>query len=300
MVAPPHCNERLAGEPVDDRPGLDRQGLRAIVRRRADSFPYPARARASHFARSAFSKDEGTVPDNVRTANRGAHAMRVLVAEDDALLGASVKKGLEQEGFAVDWATDGSAVDLAMRAHQYDAVTLDLGLPGISGETLLRGWRDRDDHTPVIVLTARGFVLDRVRLLDMGADDYLVKPFDLIELCARLRALIRRSGGAVGEVLECGPLQLMRHTRAVTLDGARVELTNREFWILEVLMRNKNRLMSRRQLEESLYGWGDEVESNAVEVHIHHLRRKLGHGLIQTVRGVGYQLVGPGTAEPPR
>jgi len=219
--------------------------------------------------------------------------MRVLVAEDDVLLGASIKKGLEQEGFAVDWATDGNATDSAMRVHHYDAVTLDLGMPGIAGEALLRDWRERDDHTPVIVLTARGFVLDRVRLLDLGADDYLVKPFDLIELCARLRALVRRGGGAVGEVLESGPLQLMRHTRIVTLDGVRIELTNREFWILEVLMRNKNRLMSRRQLEESLYGWGDEVESNAVEVHIHHLRRKLGADLIQTVRGVGYQLVAP-------
>jgi DNA-binding response OmpR family regulator len=222
--------------------------------------------------------------------------MRVLVAEDDVLLGASIKKGLEQEGFAVDWATDGNAVDSAMRVHQYDAVTLDLGMPGISGESLLRSWRERDDHTPVIVLTARGFVLDRVRLLDLGADDYLVKPFDLVELCARLRALVRRGGGGgIGEVLECGPLRLTRHMRVVTLEGERIELTNREFWILEVLMRNKNRLMSRRQLEESLYGWGDEVESNAIEVHIHHLRRKLGHGLIQTVRGVGYQLVVPDT-----
>ncbi len=219
--------------------------------------------------------------------------MRVLVAEDDALLGASLKKGLEQEGFAVDWAADGNATDSAMRAHQYDAVTLDLGMPGIAGDALLRSWRERDDHTPVIIITARGFVLDRVRLLDMGADDYLVKPFDLIELCARLRALVRRSGGAVGEVLQCGPLQLMRHTRKVTVDGHRVDLTNREFWILEVLMRNKNRLMSRRQIEESLYGWGDEVESNAIEVHIHHLRRKLGTGLIQTVRGVGYQVTAP-------
>jgi DNA-binding response OmpR family regulator len=243
--------------------------------------------------------DEGSVPDNLSHAIEGAHAMRVLVAEDDVLLGASIKKGLEQEGFAVDWATDGNAVDSAMRVHHYDAVTLDLGMPGISGESLLRGWRERDDHTPVIVITARGFVLDRVRLLDMGADDYLVKPFDLIELCARLRALVRRTGGAGGEVLVCGPLQLMRDTRVVTLDDVRIELTNREFWILEALLRNKNRLMSRRQLEESLYGWGDEVESNAVEVHIHHLRRKLGHQLIQTVRGVGYQLVEPGAKSPP-
>lgn len=219
--------------------------------------------------------------------------MRVLVAEDDALLGASLKKGLEQEGFAVDWAADGNGADSAMRAHRYDAVTLDLGMPAIPGETLLRTWREREDRTPVIVVTARGFVLDRVRLLDLGADDYLVKPFDLIELCARLRALIRRGTGGGGEILECGPLQLMRDTRRVTVNGLGVELTNREFWILEVLLRNKNRFMSRRQIEESLYGWGDEIESNAIEVHIHHLRRKLGAGLIQTVRGVGYQVTAP-------
>jgi DNA-binding response OmpR family regulator len=216
--------------------------------------------------------------------------MRTLLVEDDPPLGHAVKRGLEQEGFVVDRVTDGSAADAAMRAHEYDVVALDLGLPRVGGETLLRAWRARGDRTPVIVLTARGFVTDRVRLLDLGADDYLVKPFDLIELAARLRALLRRGGGGAGEVLQRGPIRLARDTRTVTRDGVRIELTVKEFWILETLLRNGNRVLSRRQLEETLYGWGDEVESNAVEVHIHHLRRKLGPELIDTVRGVGYRL----------
>jgi DNA-binding response OmpR family regulator len=217
--------------------------------------------------------------------------MRVLVAEDDRFLGSSIRSGLVQEGFAVDWVMNGNAADTALRSASYDAITLDLGLPGIAGEALLRGLRDRNDRTPVIVLTAAGFVLDRVRLLDLGADDYMVKPFDLIELCARLRALIRRSGGDVGEVISCGALTLARHTRTVTVSGKRVDLTNREFWVLEALLRNRQWVVSRRQIEEALYGWGDEVESNSVEVHIFNLRRKIGRGLIKTVRGVGYQVV---------
>jgi two-component system, OmpR family, response regulator QseB len=222
--------------------------------------------------------------------------MRVLVAEDDVLLGQAIKLGLEQEGFAVDWVTQGGAADAAARAHAYDAITLDLGLPDMNGEALVQGWRESDQRTPVIVLTARGFVFDRVRLLDLGADDYLVKPFDLIELCARLRALVRRGVAASDAYLECGAVRLMRDTRSVTKDGKRIDLTNREFWILEALLRNRNRVVSRPQLEETLYGWGEEVESNAVEVHIHHLRRKLGPDLIQTVRGVGYQVSTPAKA----
>lgn len=217
--------------------------------------------------------------------------MRILVVEDDLLLGQSIQAGLEQEGFAVDRVTRGNSADTALRSTRYDALTLDLGLPGVGGEALLRGLRERNDRTPVIVLTASGFVLDRVRLLDLGADDYLVKPFDLVELCARLRALIRRSSSEAVEVLECGPLKLVPRTRAVTVNGRRVELTNREFLILDALVRNRNWTMSRRQLEESLYGWGDEVESNTVEVHIFNLRRKIGRGLIRTVRGAGYQIV---------
>jgi DNA-binding response OmpR family regulator len=216
--------------------------------------------------------------------------MRTLLIEDDPLLGPAIKRGLEQDGFAVDLVADGHAADAAVLSHAYDVIVLDLGLPRVEGDTLLRAWRARDDTTPVIVLTARGFVMDRVRLLDMGADDYLVKPFDLIELCARMRALVRRSAGAAADVLEHGPIRLARDSRTVTFNGSRVDLTNKEFSILEALLRNRNRVLSRRQLEESLYGWGDEVESNAVEVHIHHLRRKLGRDLIATVRGVGYRL----------
>ena len=216
--------------------------------------------------------------------------MRVLFVEDDTLLGASTKLGLEQDGFAVDWVTDGAAADSALTAHRYDASVLDLGLPDVDGEKLLRAWRLREDRTPVVVLTARGYVLDRVRLLNLGADDYLVKPFDLLELCARIRAVVRRSAGHSSEVIECGALRLYPESQTVQWRGERVEVTAKEFWLLEALARNRNRIMTRRQLEDALYGWGDEVESNAVEVHIHHLRRKIARELILTVRGAGYSL----------
>jgi DNA-binding response OmpR family regulator len=216
--------------------------------------------------------------------------VRILLVEDDAMLGASVQVGLEQDGFAADWVTDGIAADSAVKAHRYDAIVLDLGLPGVEGETLLRGWRARADRTPIVVLTARGFVLDRVRMLNLGADDYLVKPFDLLELCARIRAVVRRAAGECREVLEFGPLQLYPESHAVLWHGQRVEVTNKEFWLLEALLRNRSRILTRRQLEDALYGWGDAVESNAIEVHIHHLRRKLSRKLILTVRGSGYSL----------
>jgi DNA-binding response OmpR family regulator len=224
--------------------------------------------------------------------------MRVLLVEDDPLLGASVQQGLGQEGFVVDWVSDGGAADAAVLVNQFDAIALDLSLPTQSGETLLHRWRARDNHTPVIVLTARGFVNDRVRLLNMGADDYLVKPFDLLELCARLRAVGRRAAGPGSATLQCGAVRLERDTRTVTLDQQPVPLTHREFRVLEVLMRNLNRVMSREQIEQSLYGWGEEIESNAIEVHVHHLRRKLGRSLIQTIRGVGYRIVDAGGARP--
>jgi DNA-binding response OmpR family regulator len=216
--------------------------------------------------------------------------LRVLFVEDDALLGASAKLGLEQDGFAVDWATDGASADRALVSHRYDAVVLDLGLPDVEGERLLRSWRGRDDRTPVVVLTARGFVLDRVRLLNLGADDYLVKPFDLLELCARIRAVVRRTAGQSSEVLECGALKLYPESQTVLWQGQRIEVTSKEFWLLEALVRNKSRILTRRQLEDALYGWGDEVESNAIEVHVHHLRRKIARELIMTVRGAGYSI----------
>jgi DNA-binding response OmpR family regulator len=217
--------------------------------------------------------------------------MRVLVAVADAEFTASIRQVLETAGLAVDAAEDRDGADASLRRNHYDAIALDLQISNGAGESLLQALRARNDRTPVLVLTGACPVAERVRLLDLGADDYLLKPVDVIELGARLRALIRRSSTGVAEKLVCGPLQLLRHDRVATVGGKRIDLTNREFWILDALMRNENHSMSRRQLEESLYGWGDEVESNAIEVHIHHLRRKLGAGLIQTVRGVGYQLV---------
>jgi len=216
--------------------------------------------------------------------------LRILLVEDDVLLGTSTKVGLEQDGYAVDWVNDAEAADRALTTHVYDAVVLDLGLPGTDGETLLRGWRARGERTAVLVLTGRGYVLDRVRLLNLGADDYLVKPFDLTELDARVRAVVRRAAGVSCSALTVGHLQLIPESQTVLWRGRPVVVTSKEFWLLEALVRNKNRVLTRRQLEDALYGWGDEVESNAVEVHIHHLRRKLSRDLIQTVRGAGYGL----------
>lgn len=216
--------------------------------------------------------------------------MRILLAEGDSMLGEAVKAGLEQDGFAVDWVADGATADSVITSHHYDAVVLDLGLPGIEGESLLRSWREREDQTPIVVLAAKDFVLNRVRLLNLGADDYMVKPFDLLELCARIRALVRRTGGHRSTALEFGPLKLFVETHAVVWHGRRVEVSNKEFWLLETLVRNRNRVLTRRQLEDALYGWGNEVESNAIEVHVHHLRRKLSGKLIRTVRGLGYAL----------
>jgi DNA-binding response OmpR family regulator len=216
--------------------------------------------------------------------------VRILLAEDDSMLGASVKAGLEQDGFAVDWVTDGATADSVIKSHHYDAVVLDLGLPGIEGESLLRSWREREERTPIVVLTAKDFVLDRVRLLTLGADDYMVKPFDLLELCARIRAVVRRTAGHSSAALEFGPLKLYVETHVVVWHGRRVEVSNKEFWLLEALVRNRSRVLTRRQLEDALYGWGNEVESNAIEVHVHHLRRKLSGKLIRTVRGLGYTL----------
>jgi len=216
--------------------------------------------------------------------------LRILIVEDDPSLGPATAHGLELEGFAVDLRSDGNGANAAMVAQKYDVIVLDLGLPGISGEELLRGWRERSDHTPVLVLTARGFLLDRVRLLNLGADDYLVKPFDLLELSARLRALARRNSGQDETMLSFGPLLLSRSEHIAMWSGARVELTKREYRILDTLLRNRDRVLSRKQLEEALYGWGEEVESNAIEVHVHNLRRKLSRELIETVRGAGYRL----------
>lgn len=214
--------------------------------------------------------------------------MRILVVEDDSLLGDAIQAGLRQQGDAVDWVRDGLAADHALSVEQYSAVVLDLGLPRLSGLDLLARIRARGDAIPVLILTARDTVEDRIKGLDVGADDYVIKPFDMGELAARLRALVRRSAGQSNPVLRIAALTLDPAARAVTWDGNPVELSTREFALLEALVRSAGRVLSREQLEQALYAWGEEVESNALEVHVHHLRRKLSPKFIHTVRGVGY------------
>jgi len=216
--------------------------------------------------------------------------MRLLLVEDDPMIGASVQRGLKQEGYTVDWVRDGAAAELAVADGVHEMILLDLGLPRKSGLELLAGLRRRGVATPVLVITARDSVADRVKGLDAGADDYLVKPFDLDELSARIRALMRRQGGRATPVIEVGPLSLDPATHAVTLDGAPVSLSRREFSLLHALMKQPGVPLSRAQIEESLYGWNEEIESNAVEVYIHSLRRKLGMDRIRNVRGVGYMV----------
>lgn len=214
--------------------------------------------------------------------------MRLLLVEDDSLLGDGICVGLQQAGFVVDWVRDGQAGKLALQAEAYALVVLDLGLPRLSGPELLKWLRGRGNDIPVLILTARDTVADRVGGLDAGADDYLIKPFDLDELAARIRALLRRASGRAAPLISHGKLEVDPASRQVMLDGRSVELSPREFAILLVLLEGAGRALSREQLEQSLYGWGEEVESNAVEVHIHHLRKKLGADLIRTIRGVGY------------
>ena len=219
--------------------------------------------------------------------------MRILLAEDDTLLGDGLRAGLRQAGFQVDWVRDGLAAERELRAQAYAAAVLDLGLPGMDGMDVLASVRRAGVTLPVLVLTARDAVPDRIRGLDTGADDYVVKPVDLDELAARLRALVRRAAGQPQELLQAGGLQLDPAARTVQRDGEPVLLSTREFDLLQALMLNVGRVLSREQLEQHLYSWGREVESNAVEVHIHHLRKKLGADCIQTVRGVGYLLPRP-------
>jgi len=216
--------------------------------------------------------------------------MRILLAEDDTLLGDGLRAGLRQAGFQVDWVRDGAAAERELRAQPYAAAVLDLGLPLMDGLDVLAAVRRAGVTLPVLVLTARDAVPDRVRGLDLGADDYVVKPVDLDELAARLRALVRRAHGQPQERLQAQGVQLDPAGRSVSRDGQPVVLSAREFDLLHALMLNTGRVLSREQLEQHLYSWGREVESNAVEVHIHHLRKKLGADLIQTVRGVGYLL----------
>lgn len=215
--------------------------------------------------------------------------MRILLVEDDELLGDGLQAGLRQAGYNVDWLKDGIQARTALAAEQYAAVVLDLGLPRLDGLALLRELRAAGDATPVLVLTARDSTLDKVKGLDSGADDYLIKPVDLDELSARLRALIRRAGGVASPVIKVGAVEIDPAARLARLRGEPVDLPAKELAVLEMLMRNAGRIVSRGQLESALYGWGEGVESNAVEVHIHHLRRKLGAERIRTLRGLGYR-----------
>jgi two-component system OmpR family response regulator len=214
--------------------------------------------------------------------------MRILLVEDDAMIGTSVQDCLRADGYAVDWERDGASAATALRAGVHDLVLLDLGLPQRDGLSLLRELRARRDRTPVLVATARDAVADRIAGLDAGADDYVVKPFDLDELLARIRALLRRSAGLAEPVFEHGGVSLDPQTHQATVDGEPVLLTAREWAVLQPLIARPGMIFSRAQLEEKLYSWQDEIASNAIEVYIHGLRKKLGHGFIQTVRGVGY------------
>ena len=216
--------------------------------------------------------------------------MRILLAEDDALLGDGLRNGLRQQGFVVDWVRDGEAAERELRATPYAAAVLDLGLPRLDGLEVLARVRGAGCVVPVLVLTARDALPDRLRGLDGGADDYVIKPVDLLELGARLRALVRRSHGQAQERLVWRDLTLDPAARQVSRAGAETSLSAREFDLLALLLRQTGRVLSREQLEERLYAWGQEVDSNAIEVHVHHLRRKLGADLIETVRGVGYRV----------
>lgn len=216
--------------------------------------------------------------------------MKILLVEDDRLLGDGIHTGLAQAGFAVDWAQDGRAGETALLSQTYDAAILDLGLPRLSGLELLRNTRAAKNPVPILILTARDTVADRIAGLDAGADDYLTKPFDLGEMQARLRALVRRANSQVAAVITLGALQLDSAAHRVSWAGKPVGLSAREFSILQQLLLNAGRVLSKAALEEKLYGWGDEIESNAIEVFIHHLRRKLSPELIRTVRGVGYMI----------
>jgi two-component system, OmpR family, response regulator QseB len=224
--------------------------------------------------------------------------MRILLVEDDPLLGDGLRVGLRQLGFLVDWVRDGEAAERELRAEPYAAAVLDLGLPLMDGMDVLASVRRAGVDLPVLVLTARDAVPDRIRGLNLGADDYVLKPVDLHELAARLRALVRRAHGQPQERLCAQDVVLDPASRSVTKASIAVPLAAREFDLLHALMLNAGRVLSRDQLERHLYSWGQEVESNAIEVHVHHLRRKLGASLIQTVRGVGYVLARD-TAEPP-
>ncbi len=216
--------------------------------------------------------------------------MRLLLVEDDPLLGDGLKQGLQAEGYTVDWLTDGAQALHSLLTESFDLVVLDLGLPGMDGIDVLKEIRNKKVVTPVLILTARDAVEDRVDGLDQGADDYLTKPFDLEELCARLRSLLRRSQDRAVPLLEHDDLTMDPAAREVHLGKEKVDLSLKEFVVLRYLLEHKGKVVPRERLEQALYGWDGEVESNALEVHVHKLRKKLGAKIISTVRGVGYRI----------
>lgn len=216
--------------------------------------------------------------------------MRILLIEDDAMIGKAVRSGLADAGFAVDWVTDGRAAELALGNGVYDLAVLDLGLPKKDGMAILASLRNMGNAMPVLIASARDTVRDRIAGLEAGADDYVLKPFDLDELVARVRALLRRNAGGGSPLIKFGSLMLDPLRKVVTQRDASVDLSAKEFAVLEALMQRPGAVLSRAQLEESVYGWGDEVGSNTIEVYLHHLRKKLGAAVIKNVRGVGYRV----------
>jgi len=220
--------------------------------------------------------------------------MRILLVEDDTSLGETIRDWLRLDDSAVDWVQRGDLAHTALRTHHYDCVLLDRGLPGLSGDALLAELRAAGNAVPVILITAFNALADRVEGLDLGADDYLVKPFELEEMSARIRAAVRRGANQAGRQLVHGDIALDPETRQATIGGRPVALTAREYHVLHALLLRRNSIVTRAQIEESLYGWGDEVESNAIEVYIHNLRKKFGADSIVTVRGLGYRLKSDG------
>ena len=216
--------------------------------------------------------------------------MRILLVEDDKIIGDGVRQGLQLENYAVDWVEDKESAESAFAANKYEIAILDIGLPDGSGIDILKNLRQKKDHIPVLILTAYDDISFKVKGLDAGADDYLVKPFKLDELLARLRALRRRSEGSAIPNLVVGDIVLNPASKTVTKNGIQVDLGPKEFVILQTLMEKKGKVVSKSQIEDSLYGWDMEIESNTVEVHIHGLRKKLGRGVIKTVRSFGYKI----------
>lgn len=216
--------------------------------------------------------------------------MRILLVEDDPQLGDGIRAGLQQADYVVDWLRDGLSALHSLEIESFDMVVLDLGLPKMDGISVLEKIRTSGNDVPVLILTARDTVSDRIKGLDSGADDYLAKPFDLDELCARIRALNRRHSGRASSLIKYRDITLDPMDRSLRKEGKDITLSTREFSILQIFLENTGRILSRERIEESLFGWDEALESNATEVHIHHLRKKLGKELIVTIRGVGYMI----------